>query len=31
MKGLLHRHGAVTAILWASVALATWLLLPAGH
>ena len=25
------RHGAIAAILWATVALVTWLVLPAGH
>lgn len=31
MKDHMQRNGAIAAILWATVALATWLLLPAGH
>jgi hypothetical protein len=31
MKAHLQRNGAIAAILWATVALATWLILPIGH
>jgi hypothetical protein len=31
MKGHLQRNGTIAAILWATVALATWLIMPVGH